>query len=84
MSRQQHRIELKKPLLIITTAKGMLACGYINVETCNKTGEACAIVTGVDNFAAMEAATVVAVSSAAEAQGVRIGDTGASALAKLE
>lgn len=83
-NRKFHRIELKKPLLVVTTDKGMLACGYINVETCNKTGEACAIVTGVNDFDAMEAASVVAVSAAAEALGVRVGDTGAAALAKME
>lgn len=83
-NRDFHRIELKKPLLIITTDHGMLACGYINVETCNKTGEACAIVTGVNDFDAMETATVVTVSTAAEALGVRVGDTGSAALAKME
>ena len=61
MAKQFHRIDLKKPLLIITTDKGMLACGYVNHITTDKTGEACAIVTGVNDFEAMETALVVAV-----------------------
>jgi len=43
----KEHIQLQLPLLIIKGSKGFLACGYVNVETCNKTGEACAIVTGV-------------------------------------
>lgn len=50
MQDQNLHFQLKKPLLIMTEEKGFLACGYINVETCNKTGEACAIVTGVSNY----------------------------------
>ena len=83
MAKQFHRIDLKKPLLIITTDNGMLACGYVNPQTTDKTGEACAIVTGVNDFEAMETALVVAVSAAAEALGVKVGDTGAVALEKM-
>jgi uncharacterized protein YunC (DUF1805 family) len=83
MAKQFHRIDLKKPLLIITTDNGMLACGYVNPATADKTGEACAIVTGVNDFEAMETALVVAVSAAAEALGVKVGDTGAAALEKM-
>lgn len=83
MAKQFHRIDLKKPLLIITTDNGMLACGYVNIQTTDKTGEACAIVTGVNDFEAMETALVVAVSAAAEALGVKVGDTGAAALEKM-
>lgn len=83
MAKQFHRIDLKKPLLIITTTNGMLGCGYLAPATCDKTGEACAIVTGVNDFKAMETALVVAVSAAAEALGVKVGDTGAAALEKM-
>jgi uncharacterized protein YunC (DUF1805 family) len=43
-------------------SEGLLACGYLSVETFNKTGEAAAIVTGVKNFDDMSAATVKTVS----------------------
>lgn len=82
--RQYHRVELKKPLLLITTNQGsVLGCGYLNPETFTKTGEACAIVTGVADFEAMMVASVVAVSSEAAARGVQVGDTGEAALAKM-
>ena len=44
------QFELKRPLLVMKAPKGILGCGYINVETCNKTDEVCAIVTGVGSF----------------------------------
>lgn len=80
---QTLRFELKRPLLIIKAQNGMLACGYINVETCNKTEEACAIVTGVNSYEDMYQATVVAASHAALALGVQVGDTGEAALRKM-
>lgn len=79
----QLRFELAKPLLILKGAKGFLACGYINVETANKTGEACAIVTGVNNYEDMAAATISAVSNEASNLGVKVGDSGQSALNKF-
>jgi uncharacterized protein YunC (DUF1805 family) len=57
-----HEISLKLPLLILQGSEGLLACGYLSVETFNKTGEAAAIVTGVKNFDDMSAATVKTVS----------------------
>jgi len=51
---QEHlellQFDLARPLLVMKAPKGILGCGYINVETCNKTGEVCAIVTGVNTF----------------------------------
>jgi len=74
---------LKKPLLIVKGEKGFLACGYINPETCNKTDEACAIVTGVATYDDMYKASVVAVSNKASALGIKVGDSGESAVKKL-
>ena len=70
---ERHQITLTAPLLIARGAKGMLACGYINPATCDKTGEACAIVTGVKCFDDMLDAKVVAVSEAAAKLGVQPG-----------
>ncbi len=77
------RFELKKPLMIVKAEKGFLACGYINPETCNKTGEACAIVTGVSTYEDMYGSPVVAVSEKAQELGVEIGEPGSAALAKM-
>ncbi len=76
----REKIQLGLPLLIIKGTKGFLACGYINCETCNKTGEACAIVTGVKTHDEMLHAEVKAVSEAAERLGVRAGMKGKEAL----
>jgi len=76
----QLRIDLKLPLLIQRGSRGFLACGYINVETTNKTSEACAIVRGVNDFDDMLKAAVVAVSEEAQKLGVHVGMTGSEAL----
>jgi uncharacterized protein YunC (DUF1805 family) len=75
---------LAKPLLLMIAPKGFLACGYIDVESCNKTKEACAIVTGVNNEADMKKAEVKKVSVAAANLGIKIGMTGAEALKKMK
>ena len=75
---------LKRPLLIIRGRKGFLACAYIDVATCDLTGDACAIVTGVSSFEQMLSAEVIKVSKRAGALGVRVGVTGAQALDLLK
>lgn len=77
------RFELNRPLLLIKAQKGFLACGYISIETCNKTGDACAIVAGVNNYEDMHKASVVAASKTALELGVQIGEAGESALHKM-
>ena len=84
MNTENLRFELARPLLVMKSNKGFLACGYINIETTNKTGEACAIVTGVSSYEDMLTAKVSAVSTAAANLGVLIGDSGQDALQKLE
>jgi uncharacterized protein YunC (DUF1805 family) len=73
-------IQLGLPLLIIKGSKGFLGCGYIDVETCNKTGEACAIVTRVKTHDDMLDAEIKAISSEAAKLGVRAGMRGEEAL----
>jgi len=70
-------------MLMINGSKGMLACGYIKVETADKLGDALAIVTGVSTYDDMCVKNVVAVSKAAADLGVQIGMSGKDALAKL-
>jgi uncharacterized protein YunC (DUF1805 family) len=80
---ERHRIDLKLPLLVIRGSRGVLACGYLNVETFNKTGEVGAIVTGVKNFDDMLAAKLVSVSTAAAEAGIKAGMTGAEAVEQI-
>jgi uncharacterized protein YunC (DUF1805 family) len=80
---KRDRIELQLPLLTIQGEKGWLACGYLNVNACDKTGEACAIVSGVNNHDEMLTKPIQAVSKAASELGVVLGMTGAQALALL-
>jgi uncharacterized protein YunC (DUF1805 family) len=77
---ESHHVQLKLPLLILKGSKGVLACGYLSVETFNKTGEAAAIVTGVKTFEDMAGAAVSKVSQAGEQVGLRIGMTGAQVM----
>jgi uncharacterized protein YunC (DUF1805 family) len=69
---ERHRIDLKLPLLVIRGSRGVLACGCLNVETLNKTGEVGAIVTGVKTFADMLTAKVVSTSTAAAQAGIKL------------
>jgi len=80
---EKHHIALKSPLLVIKAPKGVLGCGYLNVETFNQTGEAGVIITGVRTHDDMMKAKVVSVSNAAKSLGITPGMTGAEALDKL-
>ncbi len=74
------QIDLGLPLLTVKGSKGFLACGYVNVETCNKTSEACAIVSGVKTHDDMLKAQIKAVSDKAKELGITVGMTGQEAL----
>lgn len=79
----RERVELKLPLLVIQGSKGLLACAYLDIATCNKTGEACAIVSGVNTHADMLTAPVKAVSDNAKALGIEVGMNGLEAVNRL-
>ena len=80
---EKYHIALKSPLLVIKAPKGVMGCGYLNVETFNRTGEAAVIVRGVNTHDDMLKAKVVAASEAAQGLGIAPGMTGAEALRKL-
>jgi uncharacterized protein YunC (DUF1805 family) len=80
---ERHRIDLKLPLLVIRGRRGVLACGYVNVETFNKTGEVGAIVTGVKDFDDMLGAKLVGISAAGAQAGITAGMTGAEFLERI-
>ncbi len=67
-------------MLMINGSRGMLACGYIKLETADKLGDALAIVTGVSCYNDMLKKPVVAVSKAATELGIKEGMTGEEAL----
>ncbi|MEP2652733.1 MAG: DUF1805 domain-containing protein [Paraglaciecola sp.] len=77
---EKQKIDLKLPLLTVQGEKGLLACAYVDVGTCEKTGEACAIVSGVKTHSDMLSRPIVALSSAAKALGVKKGMLGSEAL----
>jgi uncharacterized protein YunC (DUF1805 family) len=77
---ETFHVPLKLPLLIIKGRRGLLACGYLNSETCDKTGEAAALVSGVKSFDDMALATVNKVSAAGAALGLKPGMRGAEVL----
>ena len=70
-------------LLVVSAKNGMLACGYLKVETADKLGDALAIVTGVSCYNDMLEKSVVAVSQSAQAMGVEVGMSGRDALLKM-
>ena len=80
---EKHFIQLKSPLLLIKGAKGLLACGYLNIETFNKTGEVAAIVTGVRTHEDMLKAKVILASNAAREVGIELGMSGEEALMRF-
>lgn len=67
-------------MLVITSARGMLCCGYISMGAAEKFHDAAAMVSGVKNFDDMLNAAVVMVTSEAESMGVKPGMTGKEAL----
>ena len=67
-------------LLLLQAKNGMLGCGYFNLETAEKLGDALDVVTGVSTYEEMLASEVRKVSSAAAALGVRVGQSGKEAL----
>lgn len=76
----KEKIDLKLPLLIIKGSKGFLACGYVNVETCNKTDEACAIVSGVKTHDDMLNTEIKFVSNKAQELGIKEGMASSEAI----
>ena len=82
-SYEKFHVALKSPLLVIKAPRGVMGCGYLNIETFNRTGEAAVIVRGVNTHEDMLKVKVVAVSEAARALGIEPGITGAEALERM-
>lgn len=69
-------------MIVILCKKGYIMCGYLNAEAAKNFGDAACIVGGA-RFEETLANPVKAVTPEAEALGVKIGMTGAEAVAVL-
>jgi uncharacterized protein YunC (DUF1805 family) len=73
----------KAPLIVISAKKGFVMCGYLNIETAEKLGDAACMVRGVSTFEDVLSAKVAAASSKAKELGVKEGMSGKEALFML-
>ncbi len=71
-------------ILLIAGDRAHLGCGYFKIGTADKINDRFAVVTGVKTFGDMLKAAVVEVSAAARERGVLPGDSGETALLKME
>jgi len=78
----RESIQLGHILLIVKGSKGVAGCSYLNVDTFERFGEACAIIPAGD-FDKMLDAKVSAVTSEAKALGIEVGMSGREALELL-
>jgi uncharacterized protein YunC (DUF1805 family) len=77
-------IPLQNATFVVVRAKnGFVMCGYMNLETAEKLGDAACVVRGVKTVDDLLNAKVVAVTKKAESFGIKIGITGKEALEKL-
>ncbi len=78
------RVDIKPaPLLLIIGEKGVLACGFLNIEASEKLGMAAAVVTGVRTFEDVLNAEVKGLTTEAEKLGIKVGQRGIDALSYL-
>jgi len=78
------RVRLKNAnLLLIVAEKGFVGCGYFNIETADKIGDALALVTGVSTFEDVLNAKIIKASAKAKELGIAEGMTGRDALELL-
>ena len=78
----RESIQLGHTLLIVKGSKGSAGCAYLNIDTFERFGEACAIIPAGD-FDKMLGAKVSAVTSQAKALGIEVGMSGREALELL-
>lgn len=71
------------PLLLLMAQKGYIMCGYLNIDTAEKLGQAAAVVTGVKSFEDVLNAKVVRLTTRAKQLGVKEGMLGRDALRRM-
>jgi len=72
--------ECAAPLLLITTEKGFVMCGFLDIDAAERTGASAAKVSGVKTFEDVLNAPVKAMTTKAKNLGVQEGMKGADAL----
>lgn len=78
------KIELPgAPLVLLVAPKGYIMCGYLNLETAEKLGQAAAVVTGVKNFDGTLEAKISGATTRAKSLGVLEGMSGRKALERM-
>ncbi|MFZ5800730.1 MAG: YunC family protein [Candidatus Omnitrophota bacterium] len=79
-----YTIKLPNANLVLATAKkGFVCCGYLNLETAQKLGDAACVVHGVKTVADLLKAKVVGLTPKAMALGVKLGMRGQEALSLM-
>jgi len=71
------------PFLILVADKGFVMCGYLNIATAEKLGDAACMVSGVRDFQGMLKAKIIAATTKAESLGVKEGMSCEEALSLL-
>jgi len=71
------------PLFLLVAQKGYVMCGYLNIDTAERLGQAAAVVTGVKSFEDVLNAKVVRLTTRAKQLGVREGMLGRDALRRM-
>lgn len=78
-----HRINLRRPFLLVEGKQGYLGCGHLNMGVCEDSGDAVAVVNNVDTFNDMLTAEVMDVTSAGQRLGIEVGMSGEDALKRI-
>ena len=79
-----YEIPLQNAVLVFVAAeKGFVMCGYLNIETAEKLGDAACVVRGVKTASGLLEAKIEALTSKAKLFGIEIGMTGREALERL-
>jgi uncharacterized protein YunC (DUF1805 family) len=71
------------PLILVVGKKGFIMCGYLDLATATRCGDAAAVVKGVNTVNEILERPVVAITPVAETLGITIGMSGRHALEKL-
>jgi uncharacterized protein YunC (DUF1805 family) len=75
--------ESPAPFIMIIGRKGLVCCGFINMDATEKLNVTAAMVSGVKSFDDVLNAEVRAATSKAQTLGIKIGMKGKDALARL-
>ena len=79
---RRYELPLDQKLLVVKGSKGLIGCPYLNIDSFEKFGEACAIIPAVDTAGMLES-KVTAVTTKARELGLEVGMSGREALDKI-